>query len=89
MRYPHVCFLHPLFSGRVKLRGVKKKKKNRDSKSYKIIVMHTKCQGKHSQVTVQFFTAELLVLAGEVKEEKSIKSNSEALLTQLWDWDVP
>lgn len=29
LRYPHahVCFLHPLFSGRIKLRGVKKKEK--------------------------------------------------------------
>lgn len=82
-----MCFLHPLFSASIKLREVKKKRI--DSKSCKITVMHTKCQGKHSQVTAQFFAAELLVLAGELKEEKSIKSNSEAFLTQLWDWDVP
>lgn len=81
-----VCFLCPLLlEYDYTERGRKKEKKN---KSYKMVIIHTQCQGKHFEVTLQFSIVKPLALAGELKEDNSIKNNSEFFLTQLLGWNV-
>lgn len=53
-----------------------------------MVIIHTQCQEKHSKATVQFSIVKPLALAAELKEENSIKNNSELFLTQLLGWNV-
>jgi len=48
-----------------------------------MVITHKQRQEKHSKVTVQFSIVKPLALDEELKEENSVKSNSEHFVTQL------